>query len=81
MTIKRNSARCDSCGVEIVSTHGHDFKVHWCPKNPKPALEWVGNKLQEKVPPEITWNFAVDGGQEYLRRVGTGWTDTSIGDE
>ena len=31
----------------------------------------------EKEPGE-DWKFAVDGGKSYLRRVGTGYTETSV---
>lgn len=76
--IIRNSAKCATCGVEIESTHRHDFNVHYCPRDTKPALEWKGNKIFVKEPREITWNFAVDGGKDYLKRCGSGWIETSI---
>jgi ligand-binding sensor protein len=62
MSITRNSARCDFCGKEIESTFRHDFNVHYCEKNKRPDGEW---------------NFAVDGGKAYIRRCGSGFTDTS----
>lgn len=80
MAITRNSAKCVTCGVEIVSTHRHDFNVHYCKANPMAALEWKGDVLVMKDPPEVTWNFAIDGGNTYLKRCGTGWIDTSVGD-
>jgi hypothetical protein len=81
--IVRNSAKCSTCDVELVSEHRHDLKVHSCPNNFKPALEWVmvdgkHSHLQERVPREPTWNWAVDGGRAYVRRLGSGFTDTSI---
>lgn len=78
MAITRNSAKCATCGVEIVSAHRHDFNVHYCPQNQKAALEWKGDILVVKDPPEVTWNFAVDGGKDYLKRCGTGWIETSV---
>jgi len=29
-------------------------------------------------PEDADWHFAVDGGKAYIRRVGTGFTDTSV---
>lgn len=75
--ITRNSAKCVTCDAEIVSAHQHDFKVHYCNRDPKPALEWKGDVLVVKEPPDITWNFAVDGGNAYLKRCGAGFIDTS----
>lgn len=60
MAIKRNSAKCNLCEVEVESTHRHHFNVH----------SHDGKMV-----------FAVDGGKDYLRRVGSNWTDTSIADE
>ena len=86
--ITRNSAKCVHCGTEIVSTHVHHFSTHTCKIKVRPALEWYtdpdGNdKLREKVPFEQTFNFAVDGGKAYLRRIGNfeDMIDTSISDE
>lgn len=74
--ITRNSARCNYCGVEVESKNRHDFAVHYCPTERKQDMKWEGNEL---VPNgnEITWNFAVDGGKDYLKRCGEGYTDTS----
>lgn len=79
--ITRNSAKCVTCSAEIVSTHRHAFIVHYCKLNPKPELEWKDGVLVVKDPPEITWNFAVDGGTAYLRRCGEGYIDTSVENE
>lgn len=57
-TILRNSAECVHCGLQIESTHRHDFVTHYCDVEPMTR----GG--------EITFNFAVDGGKAYLRRVG-----------
>jgi hypothetical protein len=75
--IIRNSARCNHCGQEIESTHRHDFRPHYCPKVPRKALAWVDGVLSQE--PELTFNFAVDGGKAYIRRLGepTEYTDTS----
>jgi hypothetical protein len=55
MLILRNSAKCSTCGTEIVSRSRHDYVV--CPCR----------------------SVAVDGGNEYLRRVGDGYfEDTSV---
>ena len=81
MSIIRNSAKCTACGVEIESKHGHDFNVHYCKVEPTPLLEWTANDTLEPVPDETTWRFAVDGGRNYLRRVGTGFEDTSTYDK
>lgn len=75
--ILRNSAKCNTCDVELVSEHRHDFKTHTCPNNPRPGLQWQGDKL---VPSgKITFNFGVDGGKAYIRRIGDpgDFTDTS----
>ena len=77
MKIKRNSAKCTACGEEIVSTHVHDFRVHYCKVEPQPGLKWEGDNL---VPSgEETFRFAVDGGKDYLRRIGCAgsYADTS----
>lgn len=81
MAIIRNAATCTACGIEIVSTHVHDFRVHYCKVAPEPGLKWEGDKL---VPSgEETFRFAVDGGNGYLRRVGdpTYYRDTSLHSE
>ena len=79
MRIIRNSAKCTACGEEIESVHRHDFNAHWCKVEPTPGTKWEGDKI---VPSgEMTWRFAVDGGKEYLRRVGKGWVDTSQTEE
>lgn len=75
--IIRNSAKCVTCGAEIVSAYQHDFNVHYCARNPRRAREWQGDVIVVKEPAEITWNFAVDGGTAYLKRLGDGWIDTS----
>lgn len=31
MTIKRNYVTCRFCGMDVESTHRHDFKWHSCP--------------------------------------------------
>lgn len=81
MTIIRNSAKCTACDVEIVSTHQHDFRVHYCKVEPTPGLKWVGEGAAAQLVPsgEFTWRFAVDGGRAYLRRLGdpAHYTDTS----
>jgi len=81
MSIIRNSAKCNHCGVELESTHRHDFNTHYCPNAPRGARKWEGNKIVE-VPGETTFNFAVDGGKAYIRRVGDPgeFTDTSTFD-
>jgi hypothetical protein len=80
--ILRNSAKCNHCGVEIESTHRHDFVVHYCAVKPPQRRAWVmdasGQHYHlEDVPGETTWSFAVDGGRAYLKRAGGGFTDTS----
>lgn len=75
MVITRNSAKCTACGFELVSTHVHDFNVHVCDLEPTRDTEWQGNKLVYNG--KTTFRFAVDGGNEYLRRVGFGYEDTS----
>lgn len=78
MTIIRNSAKCKTCDVELVSEHRHDFKVHTCPNSFMPKLQWEGDTLVEAVPRRATWNWGVDGGRAYLKRMGAGFTETSI---
>lgn len=66
--ITKNAAKCTSCGEIVESSFGHDFRCHYCKINPVMGKKWEGEKL---VPSnEITFNFAVDGGLHYLRRVG-----------
>jgi hypothetical protein len=83
MKITRNSAKCTACGEEIVSTHRHDFVVHYCRIKPEPGLKWVHiwfTGHQTLVPSgKETYRFAVDGGNEYLRRLGSrhAYVDTS----
>ncbi len=85
MTILRNSARCTACGVEIESTSGHDFRVHYCTVEPTPGSKWVGEGKDMQLVPsgETTWRFAVDGGKGYLRRCGNPsfYEDTSTYDK
>lgn len=38
--------------------------------------KWVDDKIVD-VPGETDWNFAVDGGRDYIRRCGEGFIDTS----
>lgn len=80
--IIRNSAKCNTCDVELESVHRHDFATHTCPNSFVAELEWIkcgdNHVLQEVVPRTQTWNWFVDGGQAYLRRGGSGFTDTSI---
>lgn len=76
MTIIKNSAKCTACGVEIESKFGHDFNVHYCKVAPEPGKKWENGKL---VPSgEETYRFGVDGGKWYIRRIGEGFTDTSV---
>lgn len=74
--ILRNAAKCNDCGDVIVSLYVHDFAAHYCKVNPRPATKWEGDKI---VPDEgkFTYSFAVDGGKDYIRRVGEGFTDVS----
>lgn len=79
--ILKNSAKCIECDEEIVSTHRHDFNVHFCKKKPRTATKWEGTGVDERlveVPGETTWSFGVDGGNAYIRRLGSGFIDTSI---
>lgn len=66
MAIIKNSAKCVDCGEEIESKSGHHFVVHYCEVAPLPGPDG-----------KPTWNFAVDGGKNYLRRCGSGYIDTS----
>ena len=78
MKILRNSAKCAHCGVEIESTHVHDFKTHECKAAGKIARKY-NHKKQEYVPAYPL--FSVDGGRCYLRRLYTrteDMIDTSI---
>lgn len=79
--ITKNSAKCTACGVEIESTHRHDFRGHYCEVEPQQAMTWDGEGIGAKlvpVPGQTTFRFAVDGGTAYCRRVGSGYKDTSI---
>lgn len=76
MSILRNSAMCDVCGKQIESKHRHDFVTHYCRVSPREATKWEDGKIVPD-PGKVTFNFAVDGGKSYLRRVGEGFTDTS----
>lgn len=66
MKILRNSAKCTACGIEIESKTRHDFNVHYCAVEPTQGTDGE------------TWRFAVDGGKNYVKRCGEGFTDTSI---
>lgn len=79
MTILRNSAKCNTCDVELESRHRHDFRTHTCPNKPVPLTEWSDNKLVQV--PGVDFNWGVDGGKAYIRRIGEGFTDTSIYEE
>lgn len=87
MAILRNSAKCDTCDVELESRHRHDFRTHTCPNKFVAELEWYKDpafefeQLREKVPRTADFNWAVDGGKSYIRRLGEGFTDTSIYEE
>lgn len=81
MNITKNSAKCTACDVEIESTHRHDFRVHYCKVAPSAGMKWVmlwGTGVMKLVPSgEETFRFGVDGGKAYLRRLGSGYRDTS----
>lgn len=71
--IIKNSAKCVHCGIEIQSNHGWDFQVHYCKVKPRQATKWEGEGKDAIIVPvegTTTWNFAVDGGKNYIRRVG-----------
>jgi hypothetical protein len=78
MSVIRNSAKCDTCDVELESSHVHDLRLHTCPNKFVAARQWVGDQLVEKYPREAAFNWGVDGGHDYVRRLGSGFTDTSI---
>lgn len=81
MTLVRNSAKCTACDTEIESKGRHDFHVHFCDKEPTPARKWVkiGNEnVLVDDPGVTTFRFGVDGGLAYIRRIGSGYTDTSL---
>lgn len=78
MTILRNSAKCAHCGVELESTHRHDFRTHRCEKVGKIAREYDHD--QQKYVPAYP-SFSVDGGTDYIRRLFTrkeDYVETSI---
>lgn len=82
--IIRNSAKCVHCGEEIESKYRHHFNVHFCSVIPKVSQHWAvidGKEVLVESPGETTWNFAVDGGKSYIRRIGHGFTDTSLFEE
>ncbi len=76
-TITRNSARCAYCGTEIESKYRHDFKAHYCPVNRQQKMKWTEGSALVPDGIDITWNFAVDGGKDYIKRSGSGFIDTS----
>jgi len=80
MKILKNSAKCTACGVEIESTHRHDFKLHYCGYEPTQELKWEGEGEKARLVPtgNYTFRFGVDGGKDYLRRLGSGFEDTSV---
>jgi hypothetical protein len=67
MSIIRNSAKCNTCDVELESKHRHDFQVHTCPNKPHSSSSGTED-----------FDWGVDGGKAYIRRLGEGFTDTSI---
>jgi hypothetical protein len=90
--IIRNSAKCTHCGVEIISTHRHDYKSHYCKDGPiiGKKREWMDNPEaiggQELVETgeDAHPYFSVDGGLEYIRRGFTrkqDYVETSIEEE
>jgi hypothetical protein len=81
MKILRNSAKCAHCGVDIESTHVHDFKTHEC-KAAGLVARTFNHSTQEYEPGYPS--FSVDGGRCYLRRLYTrkeDVIDTSIVEE
>ncbi len=76
MSIIKNSAKCTACGVEIESKHQHDFNVHYCEVEPAIDMKWERGKLVSSSVPG--YRFGVDGGRAYIRRIGTGYVDTSV---
>ena len=77
--IIRNSAKCNTCGVELESTSQHDLRLHTCPNKFVAARQWAKDgQLVEISPRQAAFNWGVDGGQAYVRRFGSGFTDTSI---
>lgn len=65
--IKRNAIQCKYCGIVIESKHRHDFVVHECTRAGKISTEFNHDKC--KYQPSFP-RIAVDGGKEYLRRLG-----------
>jgi len=63
--IIRNSAKCAHCGLELVSTHRHDFKEHICSAAGKVAQAY-NYDLQMMLPAYPS--FSIDGGTSYLKR-------------
>jgi Zn-finger nucleic acid-binding protein len=80
--IIRNSAKCNTCDVELESIHRHDFNPHYCPNNFVARMQWVecgdNQVLAEVVPREQDFTWFIDGGKDYIRRGGVGLTDTSL---
>jgi len=77
--IIKNSAKCTACGVVVSSVHRHDFNPHYCDVASTPGMKWIGEGVDMELVPsgKTTYRFAVDGGTDYLRRVGTGYEDVS----
>lgn len=67
MRLVKNSAMCSHCGVKLVSVHVHDFVGHTCIAAGKISRAY-DHDLQAYVPHYPY--FAVDGGNEYAKRVG-----------
>lgn len=71
-TIIQNALKCRHCGGIVESTHRHHFAGHFCAVKPRFGRKWVGEGIDAFLVEtgEITYNFAADGGQAYLRRIG-----------
>jgi hypothetical protein len=86
MKIIRNSAKCTACGEEIESKTRHHFNGHYCKVQPEVGKGWKKDPLTKldvivEIPGTVTCRFWVDGGKDYIRRVGSGFIDTSIYEE
>jgi hypothetical protein len=83
MSIRVNAAKCAHCGEVIISTHRHDFVVHMCKTGPlRDRKVWNKDMTKLIIDGVERPSFAVDGGQDYLRRVGEheDWIEASIWD-
>lgn len=69
-----NRVECAHCGEVIESKHRHDYATHRCPVAPPVLKRWWDKTVDPEVlregPDTEPMSFAIDGGPDYMRRIG-----------